>query len=335
MIQSTHQHAEYPGLRASDIGLICRYLLRDWKADKPHYSLSSRFWRMLRSSRALLLIAEHSTLCQLDVYRNYLAESAGDQIFHHLSNRHYLAKSLSVRQRIRFALTHYCFEVAIFNSQYKRAVYLEQGLTLWTKSINGVNFRITLSMGGRMTPEGDLCLVLFVDQTRLHSTNFSWVNSHFANGAEGVIPFITRNQGCCLEDTETLATFEAAFSNNSPRFFCLAAMQGIARAINADRMIGINSALQICYKPNEIKHFVNAYDAFWESVGASKIPSYGYSIPVPFFNKPLSEIVSRHRKRAASRRRHWVEIDESARRILEAHMVSREHQATALVQSVA
>lgn len=307
----------------SQLATVCRYLLRDWQSNWRRYRLSSWFLKSLRASRALLCVPEHGDLCRLDVYRDYLGTSRGAAFFHHLSHRHYLAKSLTFRQRVNFALTHYAFESANFTPAYKRQIYLGPGLTIWERDIGDAHFRIGLSLGERLTAEGDLCVALFVDGLRLHSINFSWIGGAAVGSESIAVPFITRNQGRWPHDPERLQRFEKAFPHNSPRYFCLAAVQGMGRALSADRMAAVSSRLQVCGKPEDFERFAVSYDAFWESLGATPVASYGYSIPIPFYSKPLAEISTKHRKRAALRRGHWQEIEASVIAALDVYLINR------------
>jgi uncharacterized protein VirK/YbjX len=307
---------------ASQWATVCRFLLRDWQSNWRRYRLSSWLLKSLRASRALLCVPEHGELCRLDVYRDYLGTARGAAFFHHLSHRYYLAKSLSLRQRVNFALMHYGVESGNFSAAYKRQIYLGPGLTIWERNIGDAHFRIGLSLGERLTAEGDLCIALFVDGQRLHSINFSWINGSVVGSESPVVPYVTRNQGRWPHDPERLQRFEKAFPHNSPRYFCLAAVQGMGRALGADRMVAVSSQLQVCGKAEDMERFAVSYDAFWESLGATPIASYGYAIPLPFYAKPLAEISTKHRKRAALRRGHWQEIEASVIAALDAYLLN-------------
>lgn len=301
--------------------MIFHYMKAHWKHRQKKNGLLDMIASIFNLSRVLFFFAEHCKLFQLEIYRNYAAISTPNDLFYHLSHRYYLAKNLSVPQRIRCVLSHYHFENATYDSTYKHMIYIDRGLTLWANTVNGINFVIKILKGSR---EGELCITLCADQERLYNINFTWINSDDFDLHRHIIPFITRNQGRNQKVPELYQRFENAFPQNSPIFFCLAAMQGVARAVGATQMIGVNYANQIYYKANSIDaltHFLNSYDVFWESVGGVKLPTGAYLIPVPFHIKPLSEVSAKHRKRAARRRAHWQEIDESAHVAIQAHMI--------------
>lgn len=300
--------------------MILSHLFLHWDHRRKSYHLLSLGLSILRSSRVLIFFSEHCKLCQLDNYRNYVARTVPHDLFHHLNHRYYLAKHLSVQQRIQCAISHYHFENITFSDAYKQLVYFEQGLPLWTKTVDENLFSIELSIGDRTIPEGDLCIALLVNKRTLHKINFSWVKGHILQLDSHILPFIGRTQGSGHNDPPARVWFDRSFPQNSPLFFCFSALQGLAQAIGATEIFGISSHNQVGFDLNDTTHFINTYDAFWESLGGKKTSELGYSIPVPFHMKPISEISSKHRKRAVARRKYWKEIDDSARMTLETYM---------------
>ena len=301
--------------------MIFNSLILHWRHRRKNYSFPSLGLSVLRSSRILIYFAEHCKLCKLDIYRNYLFRTAAHDLFHHLNHRYYLAKDLSVPQRIECAVNHYRFENATFNDAYKKIIYFGAGLPLWTKNINDVVFSIELTAGDRTIAEGDLCITLLVNQKKLHKINFNWIRGDSFQLASQILPFIGRTQGSGHNDPDARQQFDAAFPQNSPIYFCFSALQGVAQAIGASEILGVHSKRQVGFNLDDTPHFVNTYDTFWESLGGTRTGDLGYAIPVPFHVKPLSEVSAKHRKRAQARRSHWKEIDESARMTLESYML--------------
>ena len=297
--------------------MIFAHLTKHWLARREQYSFSSWLLCIARSLRVLLFYRDHQRLCRLDVYRKYVAAPPNDDLFHHLSHRHYLVKNLGVRQRVRCALHHYRFEDDTFNSAYKYAVYRAGGLTLWQRSAKGSHFAIVLAMASRMNAEGDLTIAFEADGKCLHRLSFSWIEGSVAGVDSPMLPFVARNQGRWTDSDLAFAAFEQAFPNNSPSFFCFAAMQGVAQAVGMDQLVAIKRRAHPACNPNSVKHFANAYDGFWKILGGVELPGPGFLIALPFYLKPLSQMPGKHRKRAAVRREYWGEIGEAARGTLE------------------
>jgi len=304
--------------------MVLVHLARHWLA-RRHYPIASWGACIGRSLRVLLFYRSHLQLLALGIYRKHLTQ-LHDDVFHHLSHRNYLAKGLTLRQRVRCVFTHYHFEEHRFDAAYQQAVYRDGGLQLWRHEAEDGPIEIRLQMGSRLSAEGDLTIAALAGGICLHRLSFSWVEGEFAGAALPVLPFIARNQGHPSWSAETVAAFaafERAFPNNSPSFFCFAALQGMARGLGMDQIVAVKSAWQCAYKPDDEKHFANAYDGFWQILGGVAMPGRGWRIALPFHQKPLSEMASKHRKRASMRREHWRAIGESARATVLRH-VARE-----------
>jgi hypothetical protein len=147
----------------------------------------------------------------------------------------------------------------------------------------------------------------------LHRLSFSWVDGHFVGVDQPIVPFAARNQGYREDGSDALEAFERAFPHNSPSFFCFAALNGIAQALGMNRIAGVKSTCQSAYDAASEKHFSNAYDGFWQTLGGVSTAGRTFDIALPLQLRPLSETPAKHRKRSATRREHWANRAESAR----------------------
>lgn len=320
--------------------MVLTLLTRHWMA-RRHYPFASWAACIARSLRVLLFRRAHLELLAMDVYRNYVTQ-VHDDVFHHLSHRNYLAKGLSLRQRVRCVLTHYRFEDATFDAAYKHAVYRDGGLVLWRHEADGGRVEVRLGMAQRLNAEGDLTLSLLADGKCVHRLSFSWVDERFAGTAElggpGMLPFIARNQGPRTGALDAVDAFRHAFPGNSPLvttpgFFCFAALQGIAQALGMGQVMAVKSAWHCAYDPSDEKHFANAYDGFWRILGGRELPGRAWHITLPFYMKPLAEMPSKHRKRAVVRREQWRAIAESACQALQCRMTQADDRTGAPVDT--
>jgi uncharacterized protein len=309
--------------------MVLAFLVRHWAA-RRHYPFKSWSACIGRSLRVLLFYRTHARLAATPLYRDYLI-AAHDDVFHHLSHRDYLAKGLSLRERVRCVLVHSRFEEASFDAAYKQAVYRDGGLALWRHEADGRHFAIRLTMASRLNAEGDLTLVASADGVCLHRLSFSWVDGRFAGVGRAILPFAARNQGHHEGAAEAFAAFNTAFPNNSPSFFCASALSGVAQALGMDGFVAVKSACQSAYDAAEDKHFSNAYDGFWQTLGGVETLGRAWFVALPFQLRPLSETPAKHRKRAAMRRAHWAAIAESARDVIASHHV---HAGVALEAAV-
>ncbi|MFL6717694.1 MAG: DUF535 family protein [Burkholderiaceae bacterium] len=279
---------------------------------------------MVRSTRVLALVDAHQRFLALDVSRNYLAAEWNTNLFHHLSQRAYLIEGLSIQERITYLHDHYAFENQTFGVAYKRKIYLEDGFTLWEAWQGGSHIAITLSLSPRCAPEGELSVCLMVNGTRLHCLSFNWIAGGTVGMGSQMLPFIGRNQGASAQAQQALASFNGCFPNNSPSFFCFSALQGLAQALGMTSVLGIKGEANICFERCAASSFINAYDRFWTSLEGKEIAEHAYLISLPFYQKPLSEVATKHRKRAAMRRAHWEGISASARKALHPYLFANE-----------
>jgi uncharacterized protein VirK/YbjX len=301
--------------------MILAHLNKHWLAQCGKGSLAAWLVSIVRSVRVLLFYRDHRALCQLDVYRNYVAARAGDDLFHHLNHRHYLAKGLTARQRVHSALTHYRFEETTFNAAYKQAVYLAGGLTLWQHTAGASHFLIRLEMAPRAQAEGDLTIALVADGKCLHRLAFTWVEGATVGVPAPMVPYLACNQGRWADSGDAFAAFERAFPNNSPSFFCFSAVQGVAQAVGMGQVVAVRCDAHVAYDPEQVKQFANAYDGFWKILGGVEMLGPSYLIALPFYLKPLAHMPSKHRKRAALRREQWRAIGDSARSTVQRHLL--------------
>jgi uncharacterized protein VirK/YbjX len=301
--------------------MIFAHLTRHWQSRRRQQAFPSWLLSVLRSARVMRFYRDHAALCQLDVYRNYVLAAPNDDPFHHLSHRGYLIEGLSSRQRVQCVLSHYRFEETTFDAAYKQAVYAAGGLALWRQQVGENEFLIRLEMASRMNAEGDLTIALVADGTVLHRLSFSWIDGAVAGLPAPLLPFVARNQGRWIEANDAFEAFDRCFPNNSPSFFCFAAMQGVAQAVGMDQVAGVKCTSHIAYDASEEKQFANAYDGFWKILGGVEMPGKAWRIALPFYLKPLADMPSKHRKRAAQRRDYWRAIGDGARGTLQRHLL--------------
>jgi len=307
--------------------MIFAHLSRSWRARYSQYTPVSSMLGIVRSLRVLRYWREHQALCRLELVRRFVDKAPGGDLFHHLSRRSCLANDLSARQRVQCLLSHYRFEEAAFVHAYHQAVYGGGGgLTLWQHDTDEHSFLLRLEMAPRLDAEGGLTIALVADGKVLHRLSYTWVDGALAGVTLPTVPFITCNQGRWHDCGSAFAAFEEAFPNNSPGFFCFAALQGVAQTLGIDQVAGIKSAAHAaCPRAGDaqiLRHFENAYDGFWKVLGGVEIPGRSYLIRLPFYLKPLADMPSKHRKRAAQRRACWRAIGDATRSTLLRHLAS-------------
>jgi uncharacterized protein VirK/YbjX len=266
--------------------------------------------RVGKAMGALWFLREHRELFNLDVYRDYVEGTSDVAPLFHLSHRHYLSTRLTYRQRVECALTHYRYESQCYDARYHAAVYRDDGLLLWSQRADDVHYAIKLRPTGEPHHEGGISIVLLADDQCLNEMSFVWVDGAVLGAASGILPFVTRNQSVRY-DSAALKRFRDAFPQNSPSYFCLAAMQGIALAHGRSRLAGIRHEYQIAYTEDNDSSFRRSYTELWKTFGGIELEQV-YMIPVPLATPPLLQVKAKHRRRALERRRRWAEVEDSA-----------------------
>jgi len=260
----------------------------------------------------------------MSVVWQYIRKVAQHDLFYHLSHRDYLANFLTLNERVEFAMSHMRVESQEFNDSYKEAVYLKGGLVVWEQNAKGMCFQIRLKMASRVCQEGDLELLMSVDDERLYSYKFSWMDGAKINQPGTIVPWVTTCQGIAKDKVIKAAKFTTAFPNNWPKMFCLAALQGIASAVKSDVIVGLPGHAQVALKKGRDEQFFSAYDNFWLSLNGMLASRYGYIVRLDSPEKDLAEISAKHRNRARKRRQHWAEIEQSVLNTLRQHRSVKE-----------
>jgi uncharacterized protein VirK/YbjX len=285
-----------------------------WRTIRFHYGAAAWLLSILRPLRVLAYRESHLKLLALPVYKQCGATMLRGHPFHHISHHHYLRQGLTVRQRVQYVYQHYAFESLRWTDNYRQAVYGGPGLELWRSHGGAAVVTIRLEAGERGVPEGDLSIVLSVDNAVLHRIRFNWL----ADTQDGsMTPFLVSSQRRS-SNTEALLAFERDFPQNSPAFFCFAAVEGVARVVGCSAILGVRGHEQICArKGRDNTHFKSSYDNFWRALGGWDCGREGFLVRLPTHEKPLSKLSSSHRRRAQGRRTNWKAIEAATVEILE------------------
>ena len=267
--------------------------------------------RVLGGAQALRFARAHRELLAQPVFSQHVATHDNEDPLFYLSHRHYLSNRLSYLQRIQCANTHYAYEGSRHDEPYIRAVCRTGGLSLWSSASGGKDYAIRLCRTTKPSNEGGNSIVLEADGVCLSEMSFIWLAGSVI-GCEGdILPFITRNQSVHPQ-SDHLRRFRADFPQNSPSYFCLAAMHGITQAHGKPHVAGIRHDCQIAYEPCRSQSFRNSYTEFWKAFGGAEIGGHAYLMPVPWVTAPIQDIRPKHRSRALNRRGHWSSIARSA-----------------------
>ena len=277
-------------------------------------------FRVLAACRILRFPSKLAQLWSLNFLRPYFSVEDKRAAFFFLTHNHYLSKYFTVAQRIDCAIAHYGFERQNYGPAYHRSVYQSLlGLTLWHRVVDRARYTIILRATEDNRHEGDLSVLCFVNDTRVCRMAFSYVNSSLFGLQSEPAMFVTRSQ---MDRNPELQRFRDTFKQNSPNYFCLASVWGIAMANGMHAIFLVKDDAQIAYAKRYAEGFRNSYSALWEAFGATEIDGRGvYTMSIPPRLAPLRIVT--HKNRAARRRRNWREILLSTRQAMLEDRTSR------------
>jgi uncharacterized protein len=266
---------------------------------------------VLNSTRGLLRMVRFRPIAIIMILRSLQPKDLWSLRF----MRPYLSKNLTLAQRIGCAITHYSFEGRNYGPNYHRSVHQsERGLVLWHRVVDGMRYTIALHGTEDTRREGDLSVSCFVNDTRV-----SYVNGRLFGLGPGRTMFVTRSQ---TSRSPELQRFRDTFKQNSPSYFCLASVCGIAMANGMRTILMIKHDAQLGYAERYAEGFRNSYSALWEAFGAQELDHlHAYAMSLPLKLNTLS--CRRHKARAIARRRNWLEIALSARQAMLEDRTSR------------
>jgi uncharacterized protein VirK/YbjX len=280
---------------------------------REELAAGTRVSSVLRLLAALRIIFFPRTARQLEsmqlLAKLYNPKRKHDPLYF-LAHKYYIAKHFTLRQRVQIAMNHHKYELEAFSAEYTRQIYRSDGVLLWYRSIDNLHFTIVLIATPDNRHEGDLTVILSVNNVRLCRMSFCYLDADLFGRSPAMTMLIARNQ---TDQTPSRALFDQCFKQNSPQLFCLSAVCGIAMANGFKTVFGIKHDVQIAYEESLDSSFHNSYSALWEKFDAIEIGGRVYMLNVPLKLRPLGLVNRVHRGRARARRGYWDEIVQSAR----------------------
>jgi uncharacterized protein VirK/YbjX len=280
---------------------------------REELAVGTRLSSLLRSLAALRIIFFPKMVSQLEsmqiLTKLYNPKRKHDPLYF-LAHKYYVSKRLTLRQRVQTALNHHKYELEAFSAEYARQVYRADGVILWERFIDKLHFTMVLIATPDNRYEGDLTVLLSVNDVRLCRMSFCYLNADIFGQSPSMTMLIARNQ---TDQTPSRDLFDQCFKQNSPQLFCLSAVCGIAMANGFKTVFAIKHDAQIAYEECLDSGFRNSYSALWEKFDATEVDRRVYMLNVPLKLRPLGSVNRVHRGRARARRGYWDEIAHSAR----------------------
>jgi uncharacterized protein VirK/YbjX len=268
-------------------------------AAAPH-ALLQTFARNARSAlrvgAGLLAARRHRDLVQLINHPSTAAFAARHPKLAYKYLVTYAAQNLNTTQRHALLLSHYRALQTRLSARQCTAI-LDDRLPVWRSAPDDTPLAIHLSFPAAIQTEGDLCLTLKIGQLALYRIVFIVGDGDVFGLRTTPVLFITCIQG--LASQLHIRAAKAACQDVHPADLLMAALDGVARALGIEAIVGIATDNQIANKGR----FFFSYETFFEQYGAlAHTHTQTMLIPAPLMHKQIALVASKHRKRSTAKR---------------------------------
>jgi uncharacterized protein VirK/YbjX len=234
-----------------------------------------------------------------------LIQSAETLHEHH----YYLAKTFSTEMKCACLIHHYSFFSSFVSEKAFDALVSKEALIYESRKEANV-YTITINVTRDWCHEGELSLEFKVNGNSLYIFSFTLIPGLLAGLPDQHALLISRMQGRAGRFPQIRqATRE--MSEVSPQAVLYAALLGIAQAIGVQHILGPCAANQVTCTDDKLKSYSQAYDDFFNSIGATGPQDGFYIVSASPPEKPLNSVKPGHRLRTRRKRNLKAEITAS------------------------
>lgn len=215
-------------------------------------------------------------------------------------HRDYLAHGLAAAKRASSFLHHYKRLSASLSAGLLNQI-LRRGFTLHESEQGGNHYRIEMAMSRDIYWEGEMSLNLEVNGAVVFILSFSIVPGSVVGVESHDALLITRLQGVKGRHPEI---HEATKNMHeiAPPALLVAALQGVAGALEIRNLAGICGTRQSAYCEGLSTSFKEAYDDFFSELGATLNSANFFLSSIPMQEKPLAFVTNGHKTRTRRKR---------------------------------
>ncbi len=230
---------------------------------------------------------------------------------------HYLVKTLGPQDRLRCYNRHFEFLAGAIKP-FSLSDLFVSGLPVFERIVDGKTYQIAIGMPQMHRNQGELAISLLADGAELYAIGFTLVPGAIFELTSDVVLLISRMQGATGSFDEVHQAAKA-FRDVTPQALLFAALQGCARALRIERILGASARLQLSYSTTEAAHFQRCYDAFYESVDAL-LENGLYAFDCAKTGSIFDNMPLKHRSRTKAKRKLKAEIADTVADALAAHL---------------
>jgi len=209
----------------------------------------------------------------------------------------------TVGKRVECFLHHFRLLQRAFTEEFLSSL-IQRDIVLMEMQEDSHSFLVTLGLAAAGDQEGEMSLRLLVDGERVFVFSFTVVPGKVLGYAQPDVILLGRIQG---EEGRyrAIALATKAMHHVDPRALLIAALQGLAEALEIGLLAGVSAEMQICYAIEFEAHFKNAYEGFYREIGAVRDTQGLYVSALPIHKKLLAQVPSK--RRAQTRRQRTFE----------------------------
>ncbi len=304
--------------------MVLRNLIQTYRSDLATHRPDVATWRLARVLARFPLPTGMKDLLDSPSAIAHQKQVGKNDPFFTLSNRHYLCRGLTKRERVEIARYSYGLidEVLVPASG---STVLSTGFQLWQAQPTEHKFEIRLMLGSDNLYEGGLSAVFYINEQRVGVMSFALADGRTVGAEPGPVVIIGRNQ--TTSDRWYQKPLQEAFKQIALPYMMLASVAGIAQAFGSPKLYAINEAAHPhALDAESIQVMKASYSGFWHKYKAEPIRDGIVSMRLPLESTPLDQVSSNHRRRAKARREVMENVCNdtamSVQSLLESHRAS-------------
>lgn len=221
--------------------------------------------------------------------------------FHYLRitkrNINFINNSITLREKIYSF--HYRTLPKVFDTGFVDLI-CSDGAILWRSTTNP-ELNICLKQGNQEFRDGEIELQFRNASKVIFFLGFTIVpkNTLLKGSDSGIL--ITRVQGS-TGYLDFFRTVKADLLDVGVNHLLFAALRGLSAYIGFSTIYGVSTKFQSYYTEQRFDRFNRTYDDFWAALQGVKVSEAFFRLPVPYIDKPITEITQHHRSRVRKKR---------------------------------
>lgn len=221
----------------------------------------------------------------------------------------YLSNRFDWDERWNALKSHYAFINQVFKPEFMKQV-MDDTLVVWRMDSLGQTLSVSVQGLCAQTRhrEGELTLCCRFGGSAVYKLSFSVIRldtcramARQSVGRGSHVLYVGRVQGVAGQ-RDAIRQASSMLGDVAPQDLLMAVLSGVAAALGIQTLIGVDDGGSLSGGAMSHAHTSFSYAAFWSRYGAQPLRDGHVLVSLPIYEKPLSEIPSKHRKRSLRKR---------------------------------